>query len=57
MNDDRCCHMQTSPGQIVCTCLDARMWLRLLVELQARRIAELEADAQRGRVTYPLEAV
>jgi len=31
----------------VCTCLDELMWLRLLVELQARRIAQLEEHAQR----------
>lgn len=43
MNDDRCVHVPTSPGQTVCTCLDRRMWLELLVELQARRIVELTA--------------
>jgi hypothetical protein len=26
------------------------MWLELLVELQAQRIAELEAERQRGKV-------
>lgn len=35
----------------MCGCLDLLMWTRLLVELQARRIVELEACAQRGAVT------
>jgi hypothetical protein len=43
---DRCYHVPTAPGQGVCTCLDELMWLRLLVELQARRIAQLEHAAQ-----------
>lgn len=47
MNSDRCYHIPTSHGQSVCTCLDRRMWLELLVELQARRIAELETERQR----------
>lgn len=46
MNDDRCTHFVTSPGQSVCTCLDRRMFLELLVELQARRIVELEKRVQ-----------
>lgn len=49
MNSDRCYHIPTSHGQSVCTCLDRRMWLELLVELQARRIVELEAERQRSR--------
>lgn len=49
MLSDRCYHVPTAPGQGVCTCLDELMWVRLLVELQARRIAELEAAAQAGR--------
>jgi hypothetical protein len=47
VNDDRCAHVPTSPGQRICTCLDRRMFLELLVELQARRIVELEREAQR----------
>ena len=48
MRDDACYHIRTSPGQSVCTCLDELMWLRLLVELQARRITQLEEQAQHG---------
>lgn len=32
----------------MCTCLDERIWLRLCLELAARRIVQLEAQAQRG---------
>jgi hypothetical protein len=49
---DTCYHVPTSPGQTVCGCLDLIMWTRLLVELQARRIVELEREAQQGVVTY-----
>lgn len=49
MNDDRCYHVPTSPGQSVCTCLDRRMWLELALELAARRIVELEAAVQRRK--------
>lgn len=52
MNDDRCYHIPTSEGQSVCTCLDRRMWLEMLVELQARRIAELEYERQQNPVKY-----
>lgn len=51
---DRCYHLEVSPGQM-CSCLDLVLWLRFLVQLQARRIDQLETDAQRGAVTYPLE--
>jgi hypothetical protein len=44
---DRCYHVEVSPGQSMCTCLDLIMWTRLLVELQARRITELEQQMQR----------
>lgn len=47
-----CQHVPTSPGQGVCERLDKLMWARLTIECQARRIAELERDAQRGPVTY-----
>lgn len=43
---DRCYHVPTSHGQSMCTCLDLIMWTRLLVELQARRITELEQQTQ-----------
>lgn len=43
---DRCYHVPTAPGQTICTCLDELMWLRLLVELQARRIVQLETAVQ-----------
>ena len=52
MNDDRCCHIETSPRQKVCTCVDRRMFLELLVELQARRITELETRLQHHDPTY-----
>jgi hypothetical protein len=45
---DRCYHVPTAPGQTMCACLDLIMWTRLLVELQARRIAELEQRVQHG---------
>jgi crotonobetainyl-CoA:carnitine CoA-transferase CaiB-like acyl-CoA transferase len=48
VNVDRCQHVPTSPGQTMCTCLDERMWLRLCLELAARRIVQLETAAQRG---------
>lgn len=48
MISDRCYHVPTAPGQSVCTCVDELMWLRLLVELQARRLVQLEATAQAG---------
>lgn len=44
--DDRCYHIPTAPGQGVCSCLDALMWTRLLVELLCRRVAELELEVQ-----------
>lgn len=34
MNDDRCIHIPTAPGQLVCTCLDTRMTLRFALELE-----------------------
>lgn len=43
---DRCYHVEVSPGQM-CTCLDNLMWARLTIECQARRIVELEREAQR----------
>lgn len=46
MNSDRCYHIPTSPGQSMCTCEDNRMFLELLVELQARHIATLERRLQ-----------
>lgn len=52
MNDDRCYHVPTAPGQSVCTCLDRRMFLEFLVALQAQRIVELHADKKVGPITY-----
>lgn len=43
----RCYHVPVSPGQGVCTCLDALMWARLTIEGLCRRVAELETQAQR----------
>jgi len=34
MNDDRCQHVPTSPGQSVCTCLDTRMTLRFALQIE-----------------------
>lgn len=48
MISDRCYHVPTSPGQDMCTCIDELMWVRLLVELQAKRIVELERQVQKG---------
>lgn len=48
--DPDCQHIPTSPGQSVCRCLDRQMWLELAVELQARRITELEEERQRGAI-------
>ncbi len=45
---DRCYHIPTSPGQGVCTCVDALIWARLTIECQARRIVELERLTQQG---------
>lgn len=41
MNDDRCYHVPTSEGQSVCTCLDKRMWLEFVIQVQAEMIAKL----------------
>jgi hypothetical protein len=41
-----CHHVPTSPGQTMCRCEDRRMYLELLVELQARHIATLERRLQ-----------
>jgi hypothetical protein len=46
VNSDRCYHVPTSPGQTVCTCLDYVMWLRVVIEVQARYIADLERRMQ-----------
>lgn len=48
MNSDQCYHIPTSPGQSMCTCEDNRMFLELLIELQARHIATLERRLQKG---------
>jgi hypothetical protein len=42
MNDDRCYHIPISVGQTLCTCQDNRMFLELLIEQQARHIAQLQ---------------
>jgi hypothetical protein len=47
MNDDRCQHVPTSPGQSVCTCLDTRMWLEFVVQVQAQYIDYLTRDRTR----------
>lgn len=44
-----CQHVPTSEGQSMCKCLDKLMWMRLTLEGMARRVAELEAEAQRGQ--------
>lgn len=41
MNEDRCYHVPTSPGQGVCTCRDRQMWLEFVVQVQAETIARL----------------
>ena len=41
MNDDRCEHVKTAPGQMVCTCLDTRMTLRLALDVERARVAYL----------------
>jgi hypothetical protein len=46
MNDDRCYHIPTSPGQKMCTCEDNRMMLELIIEMQARHIVQLQRRAQ-----------
>jgi hypothetical protein len=46
VNSDRCYHVPTSPGQTMCTCLDYTIWLRLVIEVQARYIADLERRMQ-----------
>jgi hypothetical protein len=40
--DPRCEHVPTSPGQTMCRCEDTRMWLELLVLMQAKHIAHLQ---------------
>jgi hypothetical protein len=48
VNSDRCYHVPTSPGQTMCTCLDYTIWLRLVIEVQARYIADLERRMQQA---------
>lgn len=38
MNDDRCQHVPTAPGQTVCTCLDTRMTLRFALDVERRLV-------------------
>ena len=49
MNDDRCYHIPTAPGQSMCTCRDRQMFLEVLIELQARRLTELESRLARHK--------
>jgi hypothetical protein len=46
VNDDRCYHVPTSPGQTVCTCLDYTIWLRFVIQVQGGYIADLERRMQ-----------
>lgn len=42
VNSDRCQHVETSPGQTMCTCRDYAMWLRFVITVQAGYITDLE---------------
>jgi hypothetical protein len=50
VNDDRCLHVPTAPGQRVCTCLDERMWLRFVIQVQAEVIRQLQDGHPMGPV-------
>lgn len=53
MNDDRCQHVPTSPGQTVCTCLDTRMTLRLALELERATVDYLLSRQGLTRADLP----
>jgi hypothetical protein len=50
MNTDRCYHIPTSEGQSMCTCQDHRMFLEMLIQMQAEYITYLERRFQKGEV-------